>query len=74
MSLADESSSSQSVEVHTDTQYHLSVCTQAGRLTVRVSAEPGDAEHIFSSLLLAFDYIERDLAPSQHSRKGAGLR
>ncbi|TSA85490.1 hypothetical protein FNU79_09850 [Deinococcus detaillensis] len=71
MSLADESSS---WEVHTDTQYHLSVRNQAGRLTVRVSAEPDDAGHVFSSLLLAFDYIERDLAPSQHSRKGAGLR
>lgn len=58
----------------TDKHYDLSVSTQAGRLTIRVKAGTDGRARFFPSLLLAFDYIERDLAASQLPRSRKGLQ
>lgn len=73
MSKADGTGDTPSEQSHSNTHYSLSVSSGAGHLTVWVSAGPDGPAHQFSSLLLAFDYIERDLAASPPG-SGGGLR
>lgn len=73
MPLADESGMPQ-FRPPTGRRYHLNILTDTGGLTVQVLAEPEDTVRTFPSLLLAVDYIERDLAAPSSVRISSGIQ